>query len=103
LWLLAWIGILEAGWLGEPFTGGVTAGRELEAEELRRLWLRDLCDTLRSSGDSSREGEFGGGGGLGDLWSPPGYLSSLGYGKVRLGQRARTMSYEAQDSLFVIW
>lgn len=84
--------MLEVGWLGESFTGGVVAGRRLEAEELRRLWLRDPCDTLQSSGGSSCEGGFDREGGVGDLWLPPECPSSLNYSKIRLGQRVLIMS-----------
>jgi len=60
--------------------GGIAAGRELEVEELERLWLlRDPCDALQSSGDSSREGEFGREGGLGDLWFPLECSSSFNF------------------------
>ena len=66
----------------DPFTGGITAGRELEVEELERLWLlRDPCDALQSYEDSSREGEFGREGGVGDLWFPLECSLSFNYSK----------------------
>ena len=100
--LLIWIGTLARDCWGEPF-GGIVVGLELEAEELRRLRLRDSCETVRSSGDSSRGSEIWREGGLGEMRFPSEYSSSPSCNKTGLGQRGQTINYDAWGSLLGRW